>query len=261
MKKVSIFMMICLIGLSLSSCTPKTYDNLYEDYANYLVEQQDNYQAYITYLDEISSNSLKAVVHIESQFLYEGIQNNGSGAVIAEDDDFYYVLTNHHVISYNNDYPDKILISNYIDQTLNGHLMFYDASYDLALLSFDKTYELNIFHIDSHQVDEYERIGSISYPDDQNHAITMGFMIDYDQVSIAGNTLNQVDFDVLISNVPVKSGSSGSVVFNESFDLVGLVYAGRFFEDDSISTYTYAIPGFKIIEFLAAYEFEVIDDE
>ena len=259
MKKIPIFIMICILSISLSSCTPKTYDNLYEDYSNYLVEQQEQYQKYITYLDEISSDSLKAVVHIESQFLYEGIQNNGSGAVIAEDDDYYYALTNHHVISYQNQYPDKIYINNYMNQKLEGHLLFYDASYDLALLSFDKTFELNVFHIDSNKVVEYERIGSISYPDDQNHAITMGFMIDYDQVLVGENAL--VNFDVLISNVPVKSGSSGSVVFNESFDLVGLVYAGRFFDDDTISTYTYAIPGFKIIEFLTTYEFEVIDDE
>ena len=58
-----------------------------------------------------------------------------------------------------------------------------------------------------------------------------------------------VDFDVLIMDIPVETGSSGSVVINDDYEVVGIIYAGNFLNNQETSEFSFAIPTAKIYEF------------
>ncbi len=252
MKKILIFIFIISMSIGLVSCRNKTYEELYEDYSMYLEEQQTLYDGYINFINEISSTTLKSVVSIEANFLTDGIQNIGSGAVIDEDDLYYYVLTNHHVISYQSSVSNSIYVNNYVNDAIIAEVLFSDASYDLAFLRIAKNIEVTVFDMNINEISSNIDLVVIGYPSNQNHAITMGYFIEYRNVSVDSSNplINQVNFPVLISSVPVKSGSSGSAIMNHDFELVGLIFAGRFQNGNEISTDSYAIPADKIIEFL-----------
>ena len=252
MKKTIIFIFIILMSTSLVSCQNKTYDDLYEDYSMYLEEQQTLYDSYISFMKEISSTTLKPVVSIEANFLDEGLQNIGSGAVIDEDDLYYYVLTNHHVISYQSTVSNHIFVNNYVNDKIIAEVLFSDAAYDLAFLRINKNIEVTVFDMNLNEITSNVDLIVIGYPSNQNHAITMGYFIEYRNVSVDNSysLVNQVNFPVLISSVPVKGGSSGSAILNHELELVGLIFAGRFQSGNEISTDSYAIPANIIIEFL-----------
>lgn len=252
MKKIYLFIIMILIGFMLTSCGEKTYESLYDDYQSYVDEQTQNYQSYIDFVNQLSNTAVKSVVSIEASFLTYGIQNLGSGAVIDEDDQFYYVLTNSHVVMYNDTVANQYVVRNYLNESVNATYMFSDENYDLALLKIAKTIEVTCFEIDTSTIMINDSLIVIGYPNGQNHAITMGYFIEENRVVVDDQTslVNRVTFNVIVSSVPVKSGSSGSAILNEDLKLVGLIFAGRFQTTTSISTHSYAIPAQKILEFL-----------
>jgi S1-C subfamily serine protease len=258
MKKIFIYILTIILSISLMGCQSKSYDDLYEDYDGYLVEQQDIYQSKIALIETLSNDTIKAVVSIESNFILEGIQNLGSGAVIDQDDDYYYVLTNSHVVTYEDGYANQYVVHNYLNDELTAELLFASADYDLALLRISKLYDLSVFTIDYEAMTNGNELIVMGYPNSQNHAITMGYFSEYAPVIVddENSLVNKVTFDVLISSVPVKSGSSGSAIFNEDFNLVGLIYAGRFASGEDVSTYSYAIPSTKIRDFLLENDYQ-----
>jgi S1-C subfamily serine protease len=239
-------------------CQTKSYESLYADYDQHLDEQLETYVSKIEFIETLSSETIKAVVSVESNFLMLGIQNIGSGAVIDEDESYYYILTNSHVVSYDDQLANQYVIYNYLNQELNAEYMFSSSNYDLALLRIAKTYDLNVFNVDFSPVSGTSELIVMGYPNSQNHAITMGYFSEYAQVIVdeEDSLVNLVSFDVLISSVPVKSGSSGSAIFNSDFSLVGLIYAGRFSTDSDISTYAYAIPSAQIKAFLIENDYQ-----
>lgn len=258
MKKIKMIIISLLLVLMLSSCSNESYEDLYDVYTTHLEDQKDTYDAYIDYVNMISSDGIKAVVFIESHFYSEGIKNNGSGAIIKSDDTYDYILTNHHVVTYQGDEPDRIYMTNYLNEEQEGQILFLDATYDLCLIRMNKTSTLGVFDINNDLINDSAHLINIGYPDGQNHAISMGYFVEYNQISVndVSSTVNMVTFDVLITSVPVKSGSSGSALLNQDLELVGLIYAARF-TDDELSIYAYAIPSEKIIEFLTLNDFEV----
>ncbi|QWB95872.1 serine protease [Mycoplasmatota bacterium] len=258
MKKVFMYFITLILVLTLMGCQSKSYDDLYEDYDGHLVEQQSLYQTKIDFIDTLPEVTIKAVVSIESNFILEGVQNLGSGAVIDQDENYYYILTNNHVVTYEDKYANQYVVYNYLNEELTANLLFASEDYDLALLSISKVNDLNVFTMDLEDISNGDELIIMGYPNSQNHAITMGYFSEYAPVVVDDETslVNKVKFDVLISSVPVKSGSSGSAIFNEDLKLVGLIYAGRFANDDEISTYSYAIPSLEIVSFLTENNYQ-----
>ncbi len=257
MRKPMIFLLMIILSVLISGCMPKSYDDLYNDYQTYVLDQQQIYDDYIAEINQISDVVLPAVVMIKADFLSMGFQNIGTGAVIDEDDDYYYILSNNHVVTMYGNTAENYTVVTYLHETIHAELMFSMATYDLSLLKVDKSHELNVLSLDFDVIGRTDKLASIGYPDSQNNAITMGFFIEYKQITVddPASSVNLVTFDVIVSNIPVKSGSSGSAMINEDFKLVGLVYAGRFQTSSDVSTLAYAVPSLKIIEFLEENEY------
>jgi len=63
-----------------------------------------------------------------------------------------------------------------------------------------------------------------------------------------------VNFDVMIAELPVKSGSSGSVAVNVNFEVVGLIFAGNFTNGSNVADYAFLIPIDQVKAFLTTNE-------
>lgn len=251
-----------MMVIVVTGCGSESYDDLQQVYTTHLEDQRDIYDTYINDVNKISSDGLKAVVFIQAHFYNQGIKNTGSGAVVKSDEFYDYILTNHHVVTYLNNEPDRIFITNYLNEEVEGTILFTDSNYDLCLIRVDRGSMLGVFDIHVDEVKDSSTLINIGYPEGQNHAISMGYFVEYNQISVndMSSSINLVTFDVLISSVPVKSGSSGSALLNQDLELVGLIYAARFTDND-LSVYAYAIPSEKIVEFFTLHEFEVITYE
>ena len=91
----------------------------------------------------------------------------------------------------------------------------------------------------------------MGYPESQSNTIHMGTVLDYGAVNIdVDDTVINVTFDVIIADIPVKSGSSGSAVLNDQFQLIGIVFAGNFPDDTDVADYAFMIPILRVKEFL-----------
>jgi len=252
MKKILTMLFFIALIVMLNGCSQKNYDALYDDYAEYLEEQQASYEYYIEFVKDLTNVTLKSVASIQSNYIYESIQNLGSGAVIDEDETNYYILTNSHVVIYNELEANEYIVKNYLNESVYAELLFSDQDYDLALLKVDKSVEFLPIELDTTPIDISENLIVIGYPNGQKHAVTLGYYIDSTKITVSDETslVNKVTFDVIVTNIPVKSGSSGSAMLNQDKKLIGLIYAGKFQTTEDVSTYSYAIPASKILEFL-----------
>jgi S1-C subfamily serine protease len=242
------------LSLILVSCEePPTYDEIEEQYINHIELNESDYQFSIDYFNAISTQTIKSVVVITKSTLTGTVgTTSGSGVIIREDLTHYFVLTNHHVVY--SDSPRNVVINatDYTGVTYRAELLFSDSLYDLAVLKFRKnTNILASIGFSLFNSSTEEKVSIIGHPNYQINTITLGTVINYAKVnvsSIYGNS-EGVNFEVLITDAPVMSGSSGSVVLNSTRKLIGIVFAGNFYDNETISHATFAIPVEKIYEF------------
>jgi len=256
-----LFLFILGLGLSfvLASCRePLTYDEVYNLYVNHIELNESDYQFSIDYFNAISTETVKSVVLITKSTTIGLIgSTTGSGVIIKEDLLNYYVLTNHHVAYSSNPRNTVINIEDYSGKTYRAELLFSDSQYDLAVLRIKKnTSQLSVISVASENARQKEKMSIIGHPNNQVNAITLGTLLNYSKVNLSStDTTAGVTFEVIITDAPVMSGSSGSVVLNSSRNLVGIVFAGNFYDDSTISHATFAIPVEKIHEFLEKNNF------
>lgn len=261
MRKAMIFVMIIIISMSLSACrTEKTYDDLYLEYLTHLEENEVNYQSTIDYFNHVSSEVIKSVVHIEKAVYGIG-SSTGSGVVIKAEESHYYVLTNNHVVyvSENTTQVDYV-VTDYLGNDYNAILIAHSEDYDLAILRIARrTFELPVIEFSPHNPVKGRNLAILGYPSFQLNAITIGDVIDYAPIEVSSTSYDIINvlFDILICDAPVKSGSSGSVVINQQFQLVGIVYAGNFVDANETSEYTFCIPVEKVFEFFQLNQFSL----
>ncbi len=261
MKKTMIMIMIFIIGMSLTACrVEKTYDDLYLEYLTHLEKNEVNYQSTIDYFNHVSSETIKSVVHIEKAIYGIG-SSSGSGVIIKADQNYYYILTNNHVIYVSDSiYKVDYIITDYLGNEYSAVLIENSEDYDLAILRIIKqSIELPIIDFSTHNPNRGANLAILGFPSFQLNAITIGDVIDYApiEVSSASYEIINVLFDILICDVPVKSGSSGSVVINKQYQLVGIVYAGNFVDTNDTSEYTFCIPVEKVLEFFQLKHFSL----
>jgi S1-C subfamily serine protease len=254
MKRIFISLFFTLLLLTLSACIEIEYVN-YEDllleYQEYVVEQEEIYQLRIDYFNHIATSTIKSVVQV-SMNVTKGTSMTGSGVIFYEDTNFYYVLTNNHVIYYEDTGIATYSIKDYIGNEYIGTLLFSRSEYDLAILRIrKKPITLNVISISEMLPNKDDQIAIIGYPSFQVNAISLGLVFNYSKESVNNSNVNiiNVDFEIMVTTAPVKSGSSGSVVINNEFELVGIVYAGKFIESD-LAIYSFAIPLDKVKEFI-----------
>jgi S1-C subfamily serine protease len=179
----------------------------------------------------------------------------GSGVIFSIKDDTYYVLTNNHVIyAYgrtNHEYKIKDYKGNiYTAQLYVGS---NQAAYDLAILYFTKQDEdLKVSRFAESNPKVTETILSLGQPGGQDNTFTIGQVTSYRKITISGGNTesSNVQFEVIRHNAPIAAGSSGGVILNTSFELVGINFAGLKDGAFDLNAIGYAIPLEKVLEYL-----------
>ena len=213
------------------------------------------FDSYVDFFNHLSNHVLKSAVMV---FSIGNQPSRGSGVVFLEDDTHYYALTNHHVIYKAPNETKYYRVQDYLGNIYDAEVIHLSPSYDLAVVKFLKTtmvFELIPFAKNNANVSEYVSI--IGFPNTQVNAITMGEVTNYRVVEISNTPSEIIDitFSVMEMNAPVKGGSSGSLVVNQSYELIGILYAATLVGSQTF--FSFAIPIEKVIEFLELGSFEV----
>jgi S1-C subfamily serine protease len=252
MKRVFLLILFALI-LSLAACNnEERYEELLGDYQAHLEEQQATYQQINQYLNELSSDVVRSAVAI---YNFGETTQSGSGVVFAEDRLYYYILTNNHVAYQQPVKSPAYRVHDYLGNTYDASLVYFDSNYDLAILKFrkDET-ELRLIDFAKANLEIDEHVTIIGFPARQINAITMGKVVGYERIEISDvdPDIVSIDFDVMSMDAPVKGGSSGSLVVNENHELSGILFAGTI--SGSNFTVSYALPLEEVLSFIADYE-------
>lgn len=252
MKKYVIVVVIMCLFI-LSGCTFfQDYDDIYSDYENHLLDNLEVYNQRIELLNQVNTIVMPGVVSIKK--VSSDLTSNafGSGFIFDEDPFYYYVITNHHVVYDENTSSAIYSITDYKNNSYSALFVVSSNSYDLGVLKFRKRNEdLNVleFAVDN-PVSETNLI-VLGYPESQLNTILMGSIERYGIVNITSSETNiNVLFDVIYANIPVKSGSSGSVAVNESLEVSGIVFAGDIPTGSTEAIMSYMIPNESIKAFL-----------
>lgn len=257
MKKVGL-LIILVMTMVLSSCTfATTYEEALDIYETHLEENRDLYQERIAFLNTISSEMVRGVVKVKKSSSNLTSITLGSGLIFSEDNLYYYVLTNNHVV-YDIDVQGSVYtVDDFQNNTYNATYIVGNNDYDLAILRIRKKPRiiLHVFTFSTQALDINSHLTSIGYPESQVNAINTGVLLDYGPITIdMPSSIINVKFDVMIADLPLKSGSSGSAAVNDRFELVGIIFAGNFSGGSNIADYAFLIPIDKVKEFLTLYD-------
>ncbi|MCD4827376.1 MAG: serine protease [Acholeplasmataceae bacterium] len=255
-RKLWILTILIAISIGLSSCIRQvTYDDLLLEYQSDIEARQDIYDMYVDIYDHLSTTTIQSIVRVTKKVSLSSVTSVGSGFIFYEDDRSYYVLTNHHVVYNDTSQYASITVMDYLGNDHTATLLALDNQYDLAVLSFTKS-GFNVDPIPFSQTSLYFKDIAIAmgYPNGQINSMTIGELIDFDMINISNDDETGVTFDVLIMDIPVETGSSGSVVINEDYEVVGIIYAGNFINNQETSEFSFAIPTAKIFEFFELYD-------
>ncbi len=254
MKKGILFVLIMLISFSLASCQPLTYDEIRSSYGSFIADNADDYNELVSIYNHISSEIVKSTVMIKNTISILDFSSLGSGVIFDEDDTYYYVMTNSHVIGADDTYIHNITVTLVNGDVIDATLVSYDIAYDIAVVKFIKgTRDIDVIMMADENAHQDETVIILGHPNGQLQAMTIGYYLEMVTLTLDDNAIGQVEFPVFRLSAPVQSGSSGSVVINEEFAMVGLVFAGNFVGTDTSTHYSYAIPIEKVYEFLALY--------
>ncbi|MDR4968560.1 MAG: serine protease [Acholeplasmataceae bacterium] len=260
MKRFFSFLLIGLMVISISGCTEViTYDDLYQDYQTHLNQNEAIYQSHIDYFNHISTETIKSVVSVKKTVFASSGSMTGSGVIFYEDSLYYYVLTNNHVVYEESSYSVNYSVGDYNGNNYSATLVANSSAFDLGIVRFRKGSELlDVIEFAEENPALNLNIAILGYPSFQINAITLGTSIDYTVIDIENPSTDvvNVDFPVLVATAPVKSGSSGSAVINDSYALIGVVYAGNFSNNSDVSQYAFIIPVEKVFAFFEHVEFD-----
>lgn len=254
MKKILSLWLILMFSMTLYSCVEITYEGVYQTYESYLEDHSDDYESLMTFYNTLTTMTIKGTVTIKSTVEVLDYSAIGSGFIYLEDDTHYYALTNSHVVGANLTFNHSIQVTDITGDIYPGTLIAFETDYDIAVIQFAKEKTLPVFEFALANVDHRVNVFVLGHPDGQINGLMMGEYLDMTTVSLSEQSIGTVDFQVLKLNVPVQPGSSGSVVINEDYLVVGMVFAGSYNDHSQVTTYSYAIPVEKILEYLEAQD-------
>ena len=259
MKKIIVIVIVFLLVVNISSCQKKkTYDMLQREYLEHISTNVDRYQVHIDFFNNVSVRAIKGVVLV-TKTIHDDIGSaKGTGVIFHSDEQYYYVLTNNHLVYMTNEQLVSYQVNDFNGNVYNATFVSSDKNYDLAILKFEKgKLDLRVVNLAPRNPEVGSNLAILGNPLERINVITLGTVINYSPVAVEfpSQEVINIDFDILIANAPVKSGSSGSVVITEKLELIGIVYAGNFIEGSNTSNFTFIIPVEKVREFLAENDF------
>lgn len=183
-------------------------------------------------------------------------KSTGSGVIVKQDGNSFYVLTNSHVTSimYKTEDGDiteapnvRYIIEDYSGNEYIGELIIdgeevESVSHDLAILKFtlEEENDLKVIEI-SETYNEAHLLTLIGQPHGQKNTITIGKHVSSGAQSIT-TIGGSKQYEVIRISAPGASGSSGSMVINQDYEIVGIVFAGKANTVFVDSTYMIMVP-------------------
>ncbi len=145
----------------------------------------------------------------------------GSGFIIKEDSNYYYILTNHHVVTIEQS-TDKnsYKVYDYRRKSYDATLLFASDYYDMAVLRIKKSKTLNVNPLAKQNAEVDEVVYSLAYPGGQRNSISAGKVKGYQYINITDK--GKSNYEVLVYDAFAIGGSSGSMVINENYEVVGI---------------------------------------
>ncbi len=178
--------------------------------------------------------------------------SQGSGFVIKETSSYYYIMTNNHVIEdLQGADKEKLYVYDYDLNQYEATLMFTSTHYDMAVLRISKisSVSLRVMKLAGSNEKSGSTVFAIGNPRGQINSIGIGKIKGY--ANITNST-----YQVVWHNAFQLPGSSGGMLINEAYEVVGINTWGN-----KNNTYgsieAFSSPVEKIKEFLKANSFSV----
>lgn len=249
MKKIIRFVIIIMMLLALSGC----------QYLSHFAPIPEGHLSHET-LNKITFDYIPGSVFIKSEIKVLGEtteSKTGSGVIFDEDDKYYYILTNEHVVYVDLGITQKhvITVSDYLAMDYEAKLLYQDVKYDLAILRINKYLKtkdsnfeitLHVFDFANKNPEEYDVVYALSSPNGQRNAITAGRVTYYTDPALENG--EKFSFLSIAHSATIYPGSSGSVLLNEQFKVIGINYAIGKIDD---VTYSLSIPVIEVKKFIA----------
>lgn len=182
--------------------------------------------------------------------------STGSGVVYAEEAGYYYCLTNNHVITKGGKTNADVTVTDYQAFNYTAEVVCADANYDLAVVKFKKNLAEPLRCVEIEEIDTAlgETVIAIGAPGGQLNAVTIGTVNAIGKVATdeSKKDASNVTFPVIQHTAPIDSGSSGGVLLNSEYKLIGINYAAATEKNEGSYAFGCAVPAEKIIEFLTA---------
>lgn len=243
MKKLVVSFLLIVLGLFLVSCS--------------LVETNINVDTLNHISTKIMDSNVKVNVYTFKKTVFGKVEGPhrgiGSGVIIKKEKNTYYLLTNAHVVNLNNEYDHEYKVTNIYNSEIQADLVFLDFDYDLAILKFVSDNNLSVISLANKNARIGEIVFSVGSPSGRQNIVTAGKIIGY-------NKIKNVSYEVLIHEAYIHKGSSGSMLINERYELVGINTWG-FHADNEVELESYirggATPIEKVTEFLSLHNFNI----
>lgn len=246
-------------------------DNTLYDFSQPVLEDIDLYAEfeldYALIINLLATEYMSTNVEITARHWNTSFPNNrevdvigglGSGVIFSITENIYYVLTNNHVIYDYGRTHHEYKIKDYKGNTYTAQLYTgsNQAAYDLAILYFtkqDETLKVSSFGQSNPKISD--TVISLGQPGGQDNTFTIGEVISYRKITLSGDNVesSNVEFEVIRHNAPIAAGSSGGVILNTSFEIIGINYAGLKDGAFDLNAIGYAIPLEKVLEYLMYY--------
>ena len=175
----------------------------------------------------------------------------GSGVIFAYSRGYYYCLTNNHVVEKGTYAYNELSVYDVYGNSYNAEFVVASSMYDLAVLRIKTATVMSIATFAQSDPGVGDIAISVGNPDGVINSVTYGVVTEYKQINDSTGEL-KVNFDVCAHNAPIAHGSSGGAVFNTSFEVIGINFAGNT-NSQGVVTEGYFIPISRVVEFLNDY--------
>ncbi len=258
LKKATILLFIFTMFIFMSGCEKqKSYEDLLEEFQNHLDDRQELYQEQFDFFNTASTQTVKTLVMVNVSITPTNQSKRGSGVIFQESATHYFVLTNHHVVHTEPYESATLRVQDYQGNLYNASLIISDPAYDLAIISFPKSFiPLDMIPLSVLDPEKDESMIIMGYPNMRMVSITMGNLVNYSLVNVpnVNETVINIQFEVIMTFAPVYFGSSGSLVINQNFELIGIVFSAFIPSHSNVSEVTLIIPVSKVTEFINLYQ-------
>lgn len=184
---------------------------------------------FIITFSSCSNQDILKEAHLRLVIVHETSDTSFGSAVIYDEDElYYYALTNEHVI----DDSTKIEALDYLNTLYQVNVIRSDETIDLAMITIEKVNPLEVLEFaESYQIDD--EVIAVGYPS-SIYKETHGNILEYGLIDY------EINSDVITHSALIDHGSSGGVLVNDEFEIIGINFAG--YVDQQEVTESYAIP-------------------